>query len=53
MFYEIKKKGTNIVPDIAKLIKLQFANKSGIIYCLKKNETEKMATELKYNHGIE
>ena len=53
LFYEIVKKNKNKLTDhIAEMIKENYINKSGIIYCLTKKECEKMCAELKSKFKI-
>ncbi|KAG1709138.1 Bloom syndrome [Nymphon striatum] len=44
-------KGKSITSDIVELIKSQFRNKSGIIYCLSRKECDEVAGDLR-KHGI-
>ena len=43
----IEKKGKDYVDDIVGLLKGKYKQKSGIIYCMTRKETEKLTKELK------
>ena len=42
----------SVEKDIAGLLKNQFKNKSGIIYCISRKKCEDLAENLSKNHGI-
>ena len=50
--YEVRpKKGKSVTKEIASLINLKYKRKSGIVYCLSRNECDTVASELA-NFGI-
>ena len=54
LIYEIRdKKGLkNIEADIRIMLTTRFKGKSGIIYCISRKDCEKLAENLKRNHGV-
>ncbi|KAK7615992.1 P-loop containing nucleoside triphosphate hydrolase protein [Phyllosticta citricarpa] len=54
LYYEIrpKKRGSEVLDDIAELIKTKHRNQSGIIYCLSRKNCESVAEQLQREYGI-
>ena len=54
LLYEIRDKKAikSIENDIKTMLKTRFKGKCGIIYCISRKECEKLAENLKRNHGI-
>eukprot|EP00048_Salpingoeca_helianthica_P000575 m.42527 g.42527 ORF g.42527 m.42527 type:complete len:1401 (+) comp10667_c0_seq2:100-4302(+) len=54
LFYEVRKKSgpKKVVQEMATLIKEQFSGKTGIIYCLSRNDCESTAQALTQEHGV-
>lgn len=52
IFYTVLNKEKGIIEMIANLIKSRFHDKSGIIYTLSRNSTERIAETLRDQHGI-
>ena len=54
LLYEIRDKKAikNIEDDIKTMLKTRFKGKCGIIYCISRKECEKLAENLKRNHGV-
>ena len=52
--YEIRDKKAikDIDNDLKVMLKTRFNGKSGIIYCISRKDCEKLAENLKKNHGI-
>ena len=52
--YEVRSKGKSkdVVEDIARTINSVYKNQSGIIYCLSRQNCEKIAGQLRDDHGI-
>ena len=52
--YEVRSKGKSkdVVEDIARTINSVHRNQSGIIYCLSRQSCEKIAGQLRHDHGI-
>ena len=52
--YEVRSKGKSkdVVEDIARTINSMYRNQSGIIYCLSRQSCEKIAGQLRDDHGI-
>ena len=52
LYIEIRKKTKGFIEEIAKFIKEEYPNDSGLIYCSTKKNCELMAKELKTKHKI-
>ena len=52
LYIEIRKKSKGFIEQIAKFIKEEYPNDSGLIYCSTKKNCESMAKELKTKHKI-
>ncbi|KAF8605685.1 ATP-dependent DNA helicase [Ceratobasidium sp. AG-I] len=52
LHYEVRKKGKNIVSDIASYIRVHHHNQTGVIYCLSRNKCEEMAKQLRDKYSI-
>jgi superfamily II DNA helicase RecQ len=52
LHYEVRKKGKNVVTDIATYIRAHHHNQTGVIYCLSRNKCEEVAMQLRDDHGI-
>ena len=52
--YEVRSKGKSkdVLEDIARTINSVYRNQSGIIYCLSRQSCEKIAGQLRHDHGI-
>ncbi|KAF2813675.1 ATP-dependent DNA helicase [Mytilinidion resinicola] len=50
--YEIRKKGKDVIGDMANTIKGKYKNMSGIVYCLSRKSCEENAKKLREIHGI-
>ncbi|KAF2500293.1 hypothetical protein BU16DRAFT_478598 [Lophium mytilinum] len=50
--YEIRKKGKDVISDIAEIIDKNYRNMSGIVYCLSRKACEDNAKKLREKHGI-
>eukprot|EP00466_Bigelowiella_natans_P005204 jgi/Bigna1/36810/e_gw1.16.13.1 len=46
LFYRVESKGKNCVKNIAETIRIKYRNKCGIIYCLSRNECERVSEDL-------
>lgn len=54
LIYQIrnKKQIKDIEKDITNLLKTRFVHQSGIIYCVSRKDCERLAENLRRNHGV-
>lgn len=52
LFYEIRKKGSQALGDLAAFIKNEHDGECGIVYCLSRRACEETADKLRKEHGI-
>lgn len=52
LHYEVRKKGKNVVADIATYIRAHHDKETGVIYCLSRNKCEEVAMQLRTDYKI-